>query len=105
MLLHGLLRFARNDGQTNKSSYSAKAEYPVRRSFSIPPLRPRTTGSPGGDRATEFPGADENVYPAAGAGAAELGEQFVSEVIVETMISSKPTTRLTDTDSESNPQE
>ena len=45
---------SRNDGVWvaallhNESSYSAKAEYPVRRSFSIPSLTPRNTGSPAG---------------------------------------------------------
>jgi hypothetical protein len=45
---------SRNDGVWvaallhNESSYSAKAEYPVRRSFPVPSLAPRITGSPAG---------------------------------------------------------
>ncbi len=40
---HGLLRRFRS---SQKPSYSAKADYPVRRGFSTPSLAPRNTGSP-----------------------------------------------------------
>jgi hypothetical protein len=39
----------------NKSSYSAKAEYPVRRGFSVLSPTPRNTGSPGHRRAEATP--------------------------------------------------